>query len=209
MLSARPCLKDAFWTIFIAHPSASEEETGGQESNFNLVVEDRRRGSGGTKNPKVPLRPTRSPQPTPDGGGRAPMAPPRLASRAGHWRVRKTRGVVGLNGSAWSCGAQAQRRGAAAGGRRCGATVWRPTGREARRAPSSDPRDLWGRRRGVACRLSAVPLPGDPPGEGPRPPASSPGGPCCSFASCAALPRLAGPREVSSEGSLWAPRGGR
>lgn len=166
MLSARPCLKDAFWTIFIAHPSASEEETGGQESNFNLVVEDRRRGSGGTKNPKVPLRPTRSPQPTPDGGGRAPMAPPRLASRAGHWRVRKTRGVVGLNGSAWSCGAQAQRRGAAAGGRRCGTTVWRLTGREARRAPSSDPRDLWGRRRGVACRLSAVPLPGDPRGKG-------------------------------------------
>ena len=153
MLCARRRLKDAFWTIFIAHPSASEEETGGQESNVNLVVEDRRRGRGGTKNPKVPLRPTRSPQPTPDGGGSTPMAPPRLASRAGHWRVRKTRGVVGLNGSAWSCGAQAQRRGAAAGGRRCGTPAWRPSGREARSAPSSDPRDLWGRRGGLRAGL--------------------------------------------------------
>lgn len=42
-------LKDALRTIFFAHSSVPEEETGGQESinNFALVVEDRPLSNGG------------------------------------------------------------------------------------------------------------------------------------------------------------------
>ncbi|XDA70233.1 hypothetical protein R6Z07M_000598 [Ovis aries] len=100
-----------------------EEETGGQESinNFGLVVEDGHLSNGGTKSPQALPQPDTQAQPSPGGGGSAPIAPP----AAGHWRVRKTRGVVGLNGSVWSW-AQAQTGGAVAGGRRCGTLARRP-----------------------------------------------------------------------------------
>ncbi|XP_039107049.1 translation initiation factor IF-2-like [Hyaena hyaena] len=91
-----------------------------QQGSFSLTVEDRpperRRGA---RPPKVSLRPVAPARPRGTAEAKAPTpAPPRLP-HAGHWRVRKTRGVVGLNGRNRSWGAGAE-EGAAEAGRRCG-----------------------------------------------------------------------------------------
>lgn len=84
-------LKDALRTIFFAHSSVPEEETGGQESinNFALVVEDRPLSNGGTKSPQALPQPDTQCPAQPGGrrqradrpASRRPLAGPKDAGR--------------------------------------------------------------------------------------------------------------------------------
>lgn len=152
---------DFFWTIFIAPPSVSGKETGGKESDFSSVVEDRARGQWRTRRPEVRLIPLASPARLDPGGG-AQMAPPppRLPLRP--LVGPKDAGRCLFEWERLGAGAQAQRRAGGAGWRRCGTPAWRLTGSGEPR--SSGPRDLrrWG-------RWPAGPLPEDSPRGGNSP----------------------------------------
>lgn len=140
-----------FGRFLLLHPSVSEEDIRGQERNFNLVAEDRSQSSGG---PHAPRSPQLDTQQLPPGTAEAERRrSPRPASRAGHWRVRKTRGVVGLNGShpGWGAGAVEGSR----GGRAARLDPWVTDGCVGKRAEPREPWFTWpaggggGRRAGL------------------------------------------------------------
>lgn len=155
-------------------------------------------------------------------GGRGPGGPSPAGSRSAHHAApRPPRPAPAIGGSerrgalsvwmrATGAAAQAQRRGAGAGGRRC-TPSWRrdPCAAEGRAgsAGSRGPARLGAGARG-APRPPAVSLPGPAPagGRGRGHPPGARGGGCCGSAA-PALCALAGPRQVSSGGRWRAPRG--
>lgn len=209
---ARAPLKNSFWTVFIAPPFPvwRRNKRTGEKLQFG--------GGGQIPEHRVtegPPQPDTTQSPPTQEAEAARRRRPRPAPRAGHWRVRKSRGGVGLNGSAWSWGAGAEEgSGSERAARRTPGRPWDAPGGE--ESPgSSGPRDLPGAGSGGARWPPAVPLPGAASAarwaagwRGRRRPPVARGGRCCSSAASSALPGLAGPREVSAEGRLRAPAAG-
>lgn len=208
---ARAPLKNSFWTVFIAPPFPvwRRNKRTGEKLQFG--------GGGQIPEDRVtegPPQPDTTQSPPTQAAEAARRRRPRPAPRAGHWRVRKSRGGVGLNGSAWSWGAGAEEgSGRERAARRTPGRQWdAPGGEESRelwptwsaggrvrgRAPASRGAPAWRGVRGALSRRL----------EGPPPPARRPRRPLLQLRRVLRAPRTRRPAGGECRGAFEGARGG-